>query len=64
MIRANIEAEIQSIIKKQNIVRNAILQLDKDIAVLKERQKAFLEANTDYTYKLEELREQLEDENE
>lgn len=61
MIRSNIEAEIQSVIKKQNIVRDAILQLDKDISVLKERQKAFLEADTDYTYKLEELREQLED---
>lgn len=61
MIRANIDAEIQSIIKKQNIVRDAILKLDKEITFLKESQKKFTELDADYTYKLEELREQLED---
>ena len=64
MIRANIDAEIQSVIKKQDAVREAILRLDKEISALKESQKKFLELDTDYTYRLEELREQLEESNE
>ena len=61
MIRANIEAEIQEVIRKQNENWEEIKRIDNIIDSLKQQQRVLLDLDTDYTYKLEELKEQLEE---
>ena len=59
MIRGNIEARIQAKIIEREEVRDQILRLDKEIEVIKEKQKMLLSKESDLCYELEELNEEL-----
>ena len=59
MLKANIEAAIES--KQKEISKNLddILKLDNVIESIKAQQRKLLEKDTDLCYELEELKEQL-----
>ena len=59
MIKANIEAAIESKQKELSKNRDDILKLDKVLESIKLQQKKLLEKDTDLCYELEELKEQL-----
>lgn len=61
MLKANIEAEIESKYKEREEVRTNILKLDKLIVSLKKLQRISLDQETELCYEISELEEQLND---
>lgn len=61
MIKANIEAAIESKQKEISKNRDDILKLDKVLESIKAQQRKLLEKDTDLCYELEELKEHLND---
>ena len=61
MIRANIEAQIERQAVKLNDVELDIMRLGKVIDSLKEQQSYLLSRRSDIIWKIEELKEELED---
>ena len=59
MLKANIEAAIESKQKEISKNRDDILKLDKVLESIKSQQRKLLEKDTDLCYELEELKEQL-----
>ena len=62
MIRANIQAQIESQAVKLNDVERDIMRLGRLIDGLKEQQSNLLSRRSDIIWKIEELKEELEDE--
>lgn len=61
MLKANIEAAIESKQKEISKNRDDILKLDKVLESIKAQQRKLLEKDTDLCYELEELKEHLND---
>ena len=59
MIRANLDAAIAAKQKEIDLNRDQILKLDKVLDSIKAQQRKLLEKDTDLSYELEELKEQL-----
>lgn len=60
MLKANIEAKLESKQNKLKEVEDEILRLSKLIDKLKEREKKLLSVRADLIWKIEELKEELE----
>lgn len=59
MLKANIDAQIETLKHEREQVRDKIIQFDKWINEIKLGQKELLERETDLCYQIEELEEQL-----
>ena len=61
MLKANIEAQIESKYKEREEVRANIIKLDKLIDDFKKLQRISLDQETELCYEISELEEQLND---
>ena len=61
MLKANIEAQIESLIHERECVRNNIITYDNLINKLKRAQEELLERETDLCYEIDDMKEQLYD---